>query len=794
MSFRYQDLRGASFAGRRFEAASFEGAVLAEADLRGADLIEVDLRACDLEGADLSGALLHTCDLSRADLARARFTRATLVDCSFDGSAAERAILDDVLLFPNAPGALAPTPGAAEGPTSRAAVLRLMKALRCLALGGDLDDAAATAAAASGLAPGWSRPYRALGDLERRRGRLAPAAEAYRKALDRAPGDGRATRALARCLTELGQHEGALALLSALNAGAPGDVATLRELGFASSRAGRFAEARAALTEAERYLRARGAEDIDLWLQIAAVEASSGRSHAAFARFRHVLAAAPERLDALRDFGEFCERCLDAPESAHEAYARYLERSPEDRAIWLRQARVLSTLGDAGGVLEALARAEALPAADSPRAVADLAAARSARPELLERTFQFATLADETRAHVDGGDVRLGLLHARALLALGDARLDDCDQRLDARPDLHDDARIELRLRRSMRLGADASIAAAGAAGPSTFGELALTARESPNPTITAQLDRAVAELLIAARRGGLVDPAVERATGATLSSYGSLLVSTAAPGGAPLLLEVLFGRQRGHVERSLALEAELASRGVALHRAPLDPEGALTGYRGSSVAGLSTSPANLPPSSARAAPAAAELTEAGAAVVRAGLDAGALVDVPLPARRRIAGAIAAAWERTRRGRVALAGTEPLFLVPPTRAGGPDAPLFAGGAIAGPAWLAAIATVLGRDADRATFDRYRALPPDPPSLDRLARSARDAGVNLAGLEAGAVRWLVGHCLAEAEFIIDAEPALGAPARGFRMLSLEMIAFRLELIARGLLAASLSRYL
>jgi len=775
---RFGDFTEARWAGRQFEAISLEGAVLVRAELRGARFIAVDLTGCDLEGADLTGAVFERCNLARADLRQARLVRTTLLDNCWDGVTADEVRCEGLVCAPTLPAALAGAAGALSGTggeVPRSALRALGEARRAQELGGEVAVVRGHLEAVRAVAPAWSRLHRELAELAEREGRRDDAAAAYERAYRAEPRDLRAARRAAQLFVDARDAERALALLSAVHAAQPGDVALLRELGWAASCAGRLREARRALDEAALLLRRRGQVDVDLWLQLASLDVAEGRTQVAFDRLRTAIAHAPERADLWRPFAELCDAHLDAPAPAEAAYARYLAHHAGDLRAWRAQARLRIRLGDAGGALEAIGHGRALPghAEDDLRQTAEL---ERLRPALLAQAYRYEALAREALGPASEGDWRWGLLLTRAQLALGDPALPAWLARLAARADLDDDARVELGLRRLLVQPAVIDLAEPMAGARSELPASALP-------------DEALAEL----RAAGLAGEAAPVAT--AISAYGSLLVAFAEPDGGHALVELAFGeRQRAWIAGSLADERCVPG---AWRRAWQDgaPDRALR-VHGRAVHGARFTPsAEDPPR--LAAPAAPDWRAIAHARVDARVDADCLVDLPRATQARFAAAARAAWQRGAgaldRMAVALAhGDTAAWLFGAVRLPSSShgtAP-FAGGAVLGPRWLPPLLAWLALDRQRDQLERYHACGPDARRSGELAAAAATAELGPAELEAAATLFLLGPASSQALAFADAEPALGPPVAALRVATTEAILLRLDVIARGLLAAAI----
>lgn len=782
------DLRGIGLRGAHLEGRSLAGADLRGADLRGAELYEVDLRGCDLEGADLSGALLHSCELAQAELSRARLCRSALIDCSLDSATAEAADLTDALSWPGWPEALRAgtenlPPALDPAVVPLRAVLKLARALRGLELGPDaaLDPARALAEEAADLAPRWARPLITLGELLVLRGDVPAAVAAYEQALQRDGTDLRCARLLAQALVSLGQAGRAVALLEAVLQRGGHPPRRRRELvwdlGAAALRASRLAEAERWLDEAAQLGARLGLVDVDLLMRQAAVAARRGQLPLAMARLREARELAPERPDVLRALGELCHGFLQDPEAAASVYAAYLAEQPRDRLVWLRKAAVDLDRGAVQSALHAFAQADALPPSASPQEAAAASALQARRAELCDAALDFRALRTLTAGAEDGRSARL---HARALLALDDPALAGYLLRLAARPDLDPETRHEVELLQALPHGWAPEPAA-----------------PRHEPPATGAPPGAV-RLLAAAQHAGLCTEAA-RLRGVRVSPYGSLLLLlTAEPGGA--VLEFGLGRGQAALIAHGAGRAESQRGASALWR----PER----IAGELLLSIEDPPAQAVRWSFGAAtglqPATGSgLLDAAAAVVADGAEAPCLRALADAHREHFAAAARAAWQRclpAERSQAARwieeAPDEPLTLLSPLALPDEaDVPRpFTGGAALGPAWLQALLQLLRCENHRDELRRFGALLPEPARWQRLRPllGARGPGADRELLCAAATLALLGALAPQAALLVESEPLLGPVAVKARQLAVELLADRLEMLARGVVSAWLRR--
>jgi hypothetical protein len=618
--------------------------------------------------------------------------------------------------------------------------------------------------------------HRALAELADREGRALAAAAAYERAYRAEPRDVRAARRAAQLFVDAGEAERARVLLTAVRAAQPGDVALLRELGWAATSAGRLREARRALDEAELLLRRRGRVDVDLWLQLASIDVAEGRSQAAFDRLRAAIGHAPERADLWRPFAELCAAHLDAPEPAEAAYARYLAHHADDRVAWLTQARLRIRIGDAGGALDALATGRALPVEPDGASRVIEAELERVRPVLLAQAYRYDALAREALGPASEGDWRWGLLLTRALVARGDPALPAWLARLAARGDLDDDARTELGLRRLLVEPAVAELAA-------------LTAPALPSPGAPALPADAMADL----RAAGLVGDGTPVAT--AISAYGSLLVAIAEPDGVHAVVELVFGERQRAASLADAPRVPGAWRRVWHDGAP-DRALRVLGRAMHGARFTSTADEPPPPRAAFDARAIAQ------ARVDAGADADCLADLPRATRERFAAAARAAWQRgagaiDRMASALAHGDDAAWLLGAVRLpsstgtdGADSTAPFAGGAVRAPRWLPPLLAWLALDPQREQLERYHACVADARRTRALASAAAEADLGTTELEAAATLFLLGPASTQALAFADAEPMLGPPMAALRVATTEAILLRLDVIARGLLAAAL----
>jgi tetratricopeptide (TPR) repeat protein len=211
-----------------------------------------------------------------------------------------RGVLGWIFLAQDEPGKARPHLEATWGTPVAGRYAVFLARVRLVA--GDLEGAAEAARLGTRTPDTAPAAWALLGDAERARGLIAPAEEAYRKALEVRPGDYAASVNLGVLRLGQGKPQEAEALFAAAAAARPGAPDAWTDLGLARKALGDYRGAREALEKA--------------------------------------LAADAEFAPALKDLGILNEKYLGRPADALPHYDRYLKVRPGDAEVerWRKAA------------------------------------------------------------------------------------------------------------------------------------------------------------------------------------------------------------------------------------------------------------------------------------------------------------------------------------------------------------------------------------------------------------------------------------------------------------------------
>jgi uncharacterized protein YjbI with pentapeptide repeats len=430
---------------------------------------------------------------------------------------------------------------------------------------------------------------------------------------------------------------------------------------------------------------------------------------------------------------------------AEEAYTLRVAAEPENVLAWARLGLLRARLGDGAGALMAVEQVARL--ADATSGLAEQRELQALVPWLLEQSFAYPQLLEQAES-APPEDASWLRLRSRALQA---ARAPQLDAVLDtlARVATDELSRRELDLRRALQTRACVA--------------------RAPAP---ATADAALPPEL---------QPMAEKLQGTQMASAGSLRAMGITPRGS-VLWQVAAGDIVELTTSFRALERTLAQS------SPKGPSWRCVGEAEALV--FNRAPAWLiryqsSPSLPRPQPfvwSRASLEQR----LAAGPDADFVAGLPSPLRARVATTARAAWSRVAGAAAAMFAREdeptwvrPLML--PTTTG---QCLPFGGGITAPDWLASLVGCLDRDDEREAFARTRVLLADRAAAPALEKVRDAVGGDVA--EAGLVAWLLGPAADEIALLVDAELLFDSAARRVRVRALEMLMFRLELVARGVL--------
>jgi tetratricopeptide (TPR) repeat protein len=254
---------------------------------------------------------------------------------------------------------------------------------RGLALTGQLDEAAATAARASELAPWSARAVAVLADIEFRRGDVERALDLADRALEIDPDFVEARVDRSRYLAALGRTDEAATELTTLLEVSPDDPwVTLRYVELVGLPAGAFDDAETRL----RAVVSRNPSFVEARLLLGAVLTRAGRPADAVAVYREAVAADPTHPEALARLGLLLAELGDP--AGEQALRTAIESSPIPRAdLHLALGRLLASRGDSSE-----ARRQLELAAAAPAATADTRNARATALLLLGRPGEAQTV------------------------------------------------------------------------------------------------------------------------------------------------------------------------------------------------------------------------------------------------------------------------------------------------------------------------------------------------------------------------------------------------------------------
>ncbi len=206
---------------------------------------------------------------------------------------------------------------------------------------GDFDEAAEFGAIFSRLVPESSNGLRLMGSALMAAGRLDEAEAAFRRALERNPGDPASRLDLALLLAGRGRVGEARAGLEALAADWPGRAEILAPLGALHAGEGRRGEALEALTAAAR----ADPDSLEAHHHLGSLYSDLGRFELARRHLDRALELAPGNP------GPLSELCLlrsreDRLEEARSVCQQAADAAPEDAETWFRLGDVLQFLQD----------------------------------------------------------------------------------------------------------------------------------------------------------------------------------------------------------------------------------------------------------------------------------------------------------------------------------------------------------------------------------------------------------------------------------------------------------------